>query len=49
MTQDQHQIERMRAWVAFMAAETIPERADSMLAEFDKRFPAPIDTPATGE
>ncbi len=44
---DDHQRERMRAWALFCASmmprpAPHPERdADSMLAEFDKRFPAP--------
>ncbi len=47
MTHDDHQRERMRAWALFCASmmprpAPYPERdADSMLAEFDKRFPAP--------
>lgn len=46
MNQDEHQRERMRAWVAAFTA-TIPTdcgahvTADGMLASFDKRFPAP--------
>lgn len=51
MNQDEHQRERMRAWVAAFTA-TIPTdcgahvTADGMLASFDKRFPAPaaVDT-----
>jgi hypothetical protein len=45
MTQDQHQIERMRAWVAFMAACDMACKADKMLAEFDKRFSKYPPTP----
>ncbi len=46
MTPDEHQRERMRAWVTVFAA-TIPTAcgahvtADGMLDSFDKRFPAP--------
>lgn len=46
MNQDEHQRERMRAWIAAFTA-TIPTdcgahvTADGMLASFDKRFPAP--------
>ena len=42
MTPEQHQIERMRAWVAFYAHGNGDALvADKMLAEFDARFPAP--------
>ena len=41
MTPEQHQIERMRAWVAFAAEDADVQLADEMLAEFDTRFPAP--------
>jgi hypothetical protein len=45
MTQQQHQIERMRAWVAFA---TVPHEqdpikfADTMLKLFDERFPSGV-------
>ena len=38
MTYNDHQRERMRAWVRFYDGA---EYADIVLAEFDKRFPAP--------
>ena len=41
MTPEQHKIERMRAWVAFVAAVCKSHLADEMLEEFDARFPAP--------
>jgi len=40
MTNDEHQRERMRAWI-HVAAHTDTDNADYMLAAFDKRFPAP--------
>lgn len=40
MTPDEHQRERMRAWI-HVAAHTDTDNADYMLAAFDKRFPAP--------
>ena len=39
-----HQRERMRAWVRVYDS---PEYADQVLAEFDKRFPAPTSQSAT--
>ena len=40
MTPDEHNSERMRAWI-HVAAHTDTDNADYMLAAFDKRFPAP--------
>ena len=40
MTPDEHQRERMRAWAGWAALTNI-EQVDWLLAEFDKRFPAP--------
>lgn len=40
MNQDEHQRERMRAWVHWAPTTNI-EQVDWLLAEFDKRFPAP--------
>lgn len=46
MNQDEHQRERMRAWITFRISQfngygLSAHDADERLAEFDKRFPAP--------
>lgn len=47
MTNDEHQRERMRLWAAavtiYRDSSLKFERADEYLAEFDKRFPAPVE------